>query len=179
MSADAIPIQQQQPSPWWILLLQGLAALLLGILLLSAPAATIVFLIQFLGWYWLINGIFNIVGIFLDHSLWGWKLVAGGLGVLAGLAVLNHPLWSAVLLPTTLIWVVGIFGIIIGASMLIQAFQGAGWGTGILGILSIILGLLLIVHPFASALAVPWIFGVFAIAGGLASIAMAFTSRST
>jgi uncharacterized membrane protein HdeD (DUF308 family) len=151
--------------------------LIVGLLLLIAPLGTTLFLVQFLGWYWLIAGIFAIVGIFLDSSLWGWKLVVGILGILVGLAVVNHPLWSAVLVPATLIWIMGIFGIIMGASMLVQAFKGAGVGAGILGGLSVILGLLLILRPLASALALPWVFAVFAIAGGIGAIILAFRMK--
>jgi uncharacterized membrane protein HdeD (DUF308 family) len=71
----------------------------------------------------------------------------------------------------------GIFGIIMGASMLVQAFKGAGVGAGILGGLSVILGLLLILRPLASALALPWVFAVFAIAGGIGAIILAFRMK--
>ena len=47
-----------------------------------------------LGIYLLIAGIFRIVGIFLDSSSWGWKLAAGILCLIAGLAILSNPLWS-------------------------------------------------------------------------------------
>ncbi|MDI9548503.1 MAG: DUF308 domain-containing protein [Chloroflexota bacterium] len=174
MTSDVLPVQHQRGAPWWLLLLQGIAALLVGLLLLAAPLGSTVFIIQFLGWYWLIGGIFSIVGIFLDNANWGWKLVSGLLGILAGFAVVNHPLWATVLVPTTLVWVMGFFGIFIGVSMLIQAFQGEGVGAGILGALNIILGLLLLMRPFAAALSLPWVFAVFAIAGGISSIVMAF-----
>ena len=32
---------------------------------------------QFLGIYWLANGLFNMVSIFIDRVMWGWKLLAG------------------------------------------------------------------------------------------------------
>ena len=59
---------QQTPSvPWWLVLLQGIALLILGALLLTNPAMTTIVLIQFLGIYWLVKGIFEIVSIFIDH----------------------------------------------------------------------------------------------------------------
>jgi len=39
----------------------------LGALLLTNPAMTTIVLIQFLGIYWLVKGIFEIVSIFIDH----------------------------------------------------------------------------------------------------------------
>ena len=116
--------------PWWLILLQGIFAIILGLLLLSSPGMTTLVLIQFLGIYWLIAGVFNIVGIFLDHKQWGWKLFAGILGVIAGLLVIQHPLWSTVLIPTTLVVILGVVGLIFGIVGLIAAFQGGGLGSG-------------------------------------------------
>jgi len=163
---------------WWLVLLQGIAALILGILLLTNPAATAVILVQFLGIWWFVGGLFDIVGIFLDRTAWGWKLFSGILGIIAGLLILNHPLWATVLIPTTLVLIVGIFGIVIGIVSLIRAFQGAGWGTGVLGVLSILFGLVLVANPLLAAIGLPWVLGIFGIVGGFAAIVMAFRLRS-
>src|SRR5262245_13303243 len=95
------PVPRATSSPWWLLLLQGIAAVILGLRLCAAPGATLVVLVQVLGMYWLVNGIFVLVSIFVDSSNWGLKLIGGIIGVLAGLAILQHPLWSAVMVPTT------------------------------------------------------------------------------
>ena len=163
---------------WWLVLLQGIAALILGILLLTNPAATAVILVQFLGIWWFVGGIFDIVGMFLDRTAWGWKLFSGILGIIAGLLILNHPLWATVLIPTTLVLIMGIFGIVIGITSLIRAFQGAGWGTGVLGVLSILFGLVLVANPLLAAIGLPWVLGIFGIVGGFAAIVMAFRLRS-
>jgi uncharacterized membrane protein HdeD (DUF308 family) len=163
--------------PWWLVLIEGIAALLIGAFLLAQPAATTLVLVQFLGWYWLIGGILSIVTIFIDSTRWGWKLVSGIIGILAGFVIIQSPLWSAILVPTTLVWVMGIFGIVIGVISLIQAFQGGGWGVGILGALSILFGLFLMFNPLAGALALPFTLGIFGIVGGIAAIIMAFRMR--
>ena len=163
---------------WWLVLLQGIAAVILGILLLTNPVATTVILVQFLGIWWFVGGIFDIVGMFLDRTAWGWKLFSGILGIIAGLLILNHPLWATVLIPTTLVLIVGIFGIVIGIVSLIRAFQGAGWGTGVLGVLSILFGLVLVANPLLAAIGLPWVLGIFGIVGGIAAIVMAFRLRS-
>jgi uncharacterized membrane protein HdeD (DUF308 family) len=85
--------------PWWLVLLEGIVAVIIGLFLLTAPGATLFVLIQTLGIFWLVGGIFRTVSIFIDTSLWGWKLVGGALGILAGIVVLQHPLWSSVLVP--------------------------------------------------------------------------------
>jgi uncharacterized membrane protein HdeD (DUF308 family) len=130
--------------PWWAVLIQGIAAIILGILLIVSPRMTTLVLVQFLGIYWLVSGIFDIVAIFVNSTLWGWKLLSGILGILAGIIIIQHPLWSAILIPTTLVIILGIQGIIIGAISLVRAFRGGGWGIGILGIVSIFFGLVLL-----------------------------------
>lgn len=166
--------KQEALVPWWAVLIQGIAAIIMGLLLLIKPVGTIVILVQFLGIYWFIEGIISIVRIFIDRTAWGWKLFAGIIGILAGLAIIQYPLWSALLVPTTLVWLFGFFGILIGIMALIQAFQGAGWGEGILGVLSILLGILLLFNPIVGVAALPFFLGILGLVGGVAAVIMAF-----
>ncbi|HBX68326.1 MAG TPA: hypothetical protein DEH25_02770 [Chloroflexi bacterium] len=170
-------MQENYEVPWWLVLIQGISALVIGFFLLTAPAATTLFLVQFLGIYWLVSGIFQIVAIFIDKSAWGWKLFSGLLGILAGFAVINHPLWSTVLVPTTLVIILGIQGLVVGGIGLFSAFKGGGWGAGVMAALSIIFGVLLLSSPFIAALALPWIFGIFAVLGGILGIVAAFKMK--
>lgn len=163
--------------PWWLVLIQGIAGIIIGVLLLTNPAATTVIIIQVIGIYWLIAGIFEIVAIFIDRSGWGWKLFSGIIGILAGVAIIQHPLWSAVLVPATLILVMGIFGIIMGITNLIQAFRGGGWGIGILGGVNILIGFWLLANPLAAVIALPFVVGLFAIVGGIMALVSAFRMR--
>ena len=175
--AEATMSPQEKLVPWWVVLIEGIAAIIIGILLLVNPRIITVVLIQFLGFYWFIVGIIDIVRIFMDSSMWGWKLFSGIIGILAGIAIINYPLWASVLVPTVLVWVFGFFGIMIGVIGLIQAFQGAGWGAGILGILSILFGLLLLVNAFVASFTLPFIFGILSVVGGIAALVMAFRMR--
>ena len=175
--AEATMTSEAKLVPWWVVLIEGIAAIIIGVLLLVNPRITTTVLIQFLGIYWFIVGIIDIVRIFMDSSMWGWKLFSGIIGILAGIAIIQYPLWSSLLVPTVLVWVFGFFGIIIGVIGLIQAFQGAGWGAGILGILSILFGLLLIFNAFVASLTLPFIFGILGVVGGLAALVMAFRMR--
>jgi uncharacterized membrane protein HdeD (DUF308 family) len=115
----------------------------------------------------------------MDTSGWGWNLFSGVLGIIAGILVLQHPLWSAVLVPTVLIIVLGIYGLIAGVIALIEAFRGGfSWGSLILGIISIIFGLLLVLNPLIGAIAlVVWIAGIVGIIGGIAAIVIAFKMK--
>jgi uncharacterized membrane protein HdeD (DUF308 family) len=161
---------------WWVVLLEGIAAIILGLLLLTAPAITVETIVIFLGAFWLVDGIFSIVRIFLKDSdtHWGWLLARGILGILAGIYILRHRLISGIMVPTIFVLVMGIQGIIIGVIALIEAFRGGGWGPGIMGALSIIFGLILTFNSFLGALALPWVFGIFGLIGGVVLIIQAF-----
>jgi uncharacterized membrane protein HdeD (DUF308 family) len=164
---------------WWIVLLQGIAAVIIGLLLFTDPAPTLVTLTLFLGVYWFISGIFDLVRTFTAGSNWGWHLIGGLLGVLCGLAIVRNPLWAAVLVPASLVWLLGIFGLVIGVMSIVQAFRGGGWGPGVLGALSVILGLVLLFGNVLIAAAVlVWTIAAIAVIGGIVAIVMSFQIRS-
>jgi uncharacterized membrane protein HdeD (DUF308 family) len=164
--------------PWWLVLLEGIAAVIIGIFLLTSPGITLFALVQVTGFFWLIGGIFRIVSIFVDSSSWGWKLLGGVVGILAGLVILQHPLWSTLLLPAVYVVILGIQGIILGGASLVMAFRGGGWGTGVLAVLSILLGIVLLLNPLFIGIAVlPFVLGIFALLGGILAIVAAFMMR--
>ena len=174
MTAGVIERTEGNGVPWWLVLLQGIALIILGILFLTNPGMTTVVVIQFLGIYWLIIGIFSLVGIFLDSTLWGWKLLSGVLGIIAGLIIMQHPIWSPLVVGNVLIIILGLQSIIVGVVQLVHAFKGAGWGTGLLGVLSIIIGIILLANMWAFTLALPMVIGIFALIGGVLAIIGAF-----
>src|SRR5215216_5905785 len=134
--------------PWWLVLLEGIFAAIFGLLLLLAPEGTLLFLVRVLGFYLFIEGIFRIVSIFVDSSLWGLKL---GIGIL---------------------------GIFEGVGGLIHAFQGGGWSAGIFGILVMILGLIVVFNPLIGVVALPFVLGGFMLVGGIGAIVASFRLRS-
>lgn len=98
--------------------------------------------------------------------------------MLAGFYVLEHPLVSALLIPTTLVIVMGVQGIVLGVISLIMAFLGRGWGAGILGAISFIFGVILLGSPLLAGATLPFIFGAFALIGGVIAIFQAFRLRT-
>ena len=161
---------------WWIVLLQGIAGVVIGILLFTDPAPTLVTLTLFLGVYWFIYGIFELVRVFTGGGgNWGWHLIGGLLGVLCGLAIVRNPLWAAALVPATLVWLLGVAGIVIGIMSLVEGFRGGGWGPGVLGALSIILGLVLLFgNTFIAVSVLVWTIAGIAVVGGIVAIVMSF-----
>lgn len=168
---------EQAGIPWWVVLLQGIAAVILGLLLLSAPAMTMVVLVRIVGIYWFVSGIFSIVAIFIDSTMWGWKLLAGLLGIIAGLIVLEHPLWSPFVVGGLLIIILGVEGLLIGLINLYQSFKGGGWGIGVLGALNVLVGIVLLANPLQAIIALPFVVGVLGLAFGIVAILAAFQMR--
>jgi uncharacterized membrane protein HdeD (DUF308 family) len=180
MTATAMETKQR---PWWLLLLSGILAVIVGAIMLfgglEAKVQTYLLLIQVLGIWWLISGIFDLVYMFIDHTAWGWKLFIGLVSIIAGTYILQHPLASAVIIPKTLVLVLGIWGLIYGVVLLIMAFKGGGWGAGILGVLGIIFGIILMANyaNLGSGIAMIWTVSIFAFIGGILQIIQAFRQR--
>ena len=170
-------MEDNKLTPWWLVLINGIAALILGILLITSPGSTVLILVQFLGIYWMVSGIFQIIGMFIDSTAWGWKLFAGVIGILAGISILNHPLLSPLVVGGTIVIIMGVQGIIFGIAGLFAAFKGGGWGAGIMSILSILFGIVLLFNPLLGAAALPWVLGFFGIVGGIAGIFTAFKMK--
>jgi uncharacterized membrane protein HdeD (DUF308 family) len=173
-----VALQPQQSSIWWVFLLQGLAGIILGLMLLTEPGATMVALTTLLGFYWLIMGVLALVQVFVDRSTpWIWSLLSGIVGILAGLFVLRHPLIAALTVPTILVIILGVQGLVMGVIEIIGGFKGGGVGSFILGAVNVLVGVLLLGSPVAAALAVPLVFGVLLVIQGVASIVLAFRVR--
>ena len=175
---------ETKESPWWLTLITGILALIVGAILLWAPvvnkAEMYLVLIAALGIYWLAKGILDIVSIFIDHSMWGWKLFMGIIGIAAGAIILMYPIGAAVALPRTFLLVFGIWGLLQGIMLLIMAFRGGGWGMGILGAVGIVFGAILIANwnEPGWGLAMIWTGAVAAVIGGIILIVQAFRQRS-
>jgi uncharacterized membrane protein HdeD (DUF308 family) len=178
MTTAALPAQSVKQF-WWIALLQGICAIIIGALLVAEPAETFLALLPLIGIYWLVIGILSIVRIFIDRSVpWILSLLSGIIGVLAGIAVLRHPMMAAILIPTVLVIVLGVQGLLMGILEIIEGFKGGGAWSFILGVINILIGLLLLGRPMAAALAVPLVLGILLLVEGVCLLFWAFRVRS-
>jgi uncharacterized membrane protein HdeD (DUF308 family) len=174
-----VTLVPQKSDIWWVFLLQGFAGIIIGLMLITEPGATLVALTTVLGFYWLITGVLALVLVFVDRATpWIWSLLAGLVGILAGLFVLRHPLVAALTVPTVLVIVLGIQGLVIGAVQIIGGFKGGGIGPFILGAINVLVGILLLGSPVAAALAVPLVFGVLLLIQGAGLMILAFRVRA-
>jgi uncharacterized membrane protein HdeD (DUF308 family) len=172
-------LQSPQSNIWWVYLLQGIAGILLGLMLLTAPGTTLITLVTFLGFYWIVSGVLSLVQMFVDRSVpWIWSLLIGVVGVAAGVLIVRHPLVAALTVPTAIVIVFGVEGLVIGVLEFIGGFSGGGIGSFIRGAINLLVGLLLLSAPMAAALAVPFVFAVLLLIQGVALILLAFRVRA-
>ena len=166
---------------WWIVLLEGLAVLLLGLSFVVAPGITVATLLVFLGVWWMASGFFSIIWIFVRESdlPWAWSLARGLLGMLVGILVLGYPLFRDFVPRGTLVSVVAAGAILMGGISLIHASKGGGLGSTILGAINIVFGVLLMASPLLAPRALPILMGILALAGGAVLISLSFRIRKS
>jgi uncharacterized membrane protein HdeD (DUF308 family) len=81
--------------------------------------------------------------------------------------------------PTLLIIILGVQGLILGVLEIIGAFKGGGIGSFILGIINLLVGLVLLSSPVLAAFAFPIVFGVLLLVEGLGLTIWAFRVRGS
>jgi uncharacterized membrane protein HdeD (DUF308 family) len=154
--------------------LTGVVAIVLGILLLAMPGATLKTVIYLFGILVVVYGLARIVAGLRGRMESKSAAIAGGiLAIIAGAAILAWPEMTAV----TMIWIIGGWAIATGFMDIVGAWAskgGAGhkvWGT-ISGLVSIVFGVLLLVWPGEGGLALLWLIGVYLIVLGFIRIAV-------
>ena len=107
---------------WWALLIAGIASVVIGVISLSNPSITGIALVYLIAVKALINGVLEIAAaIELRHFIEGeWMMVISGiLSILFGIVLFASPNQGAL----AMLWVIGIFAIVIGIWLIIFAFH--------------------------------------------------------
>lgn len=183
-SVSSATSMQTRQRPWWMLLIMGVLAFVVGAVLLWAPAKTKVetyqLLIAFLGFYWLFSGFMNIISAFIDHTAWGWKIFMGIVSIIAGGYILMYPIAAGVALPRIFVLILGVWALMEGIILLLLAFRGGGWGAGILGVVAIVFGVILMGEygSIGSGAAMVWAAAIWGLIGGVLLVIQAFRQRS-
>ena len=172
---------------WWVMLIQGAIMLFVGWLLLKQPMTTVLNLVVLLGLYWLIAGIMDVITSVLlikSHESWGWKLFGGVIGIIAGLLVLNNPIFAGVLTPVIMMYIIAFIFIINGIVSMIVGNHTAGgerkwsWGSFFLGIIYLLFGFMLLSSPqIVSVATLVLTTGVLGIVGGIGLMIFSFYVR--
>ncbi|MCC6455967.1 MAG: HdeD family acid-resistance protein [Caldilineaceae bacterium] len=166
---------------WWATGVQGLIAILFGVVVLAWPRVTLMTLIYLFAAYALVDGIFAVVGAIIhrkeDDRGWG-GVVSGLVSIAVGLATFFWPSLTALLL----LYLIAARAIIVGTLQVINVYQWrkqieGDWIPVMGGLLSIAFGLIAFILPRSGALALLWLIGIYAIATGILWIVLALRAR--
>ncbi|MGB3413464.1 MAG: DUF308 domain-containing protein [Microbacteriaceae bacterium] len=173
---------------WWLVLIRGILALILGIISLVSPLITGIAITLVFGIYALSDGI---IGLFhawrssRQQRPYGWVLFGAIVSVLAGLAVLIMPgivaEFGALYFTVTIAFYAMLFGF---ASMFTNSELSGKekfWAI-VSGLLTVAAGIILMIFVFiypAEVLltTIIWVIGIYAIILGISLIIMAFRIR--
>lgn len=142
---------------WWVFILRGVFAAVLGVFALIWPTLTLEILVLFVGAYLIADGVMGLV-VALRRAAPSGRLLQPALSTVIGLLVVLWPSQSA----RTLFMVLGAGALFIGISYVIAARQYAvdAMGRRLMttgGIIAGVLGVILIVWPGAAVVTVSWI----------------------
>jgi uncharacterized membrane protein HdeD (DUF308 family) len=111
---------------WWIVLLEGVAGIIIGIMTFAWPALTGLVLAYFIAAWALVTGLLRVFGaIKLRREIEGeWLLIISGIiSVIFGIFVFARPLAGAL----AMTWVIGIYAILLGILAIVLSFRVRGW----------------------------------------------------
>ncbi len=185
MSEEKVLVQRFCFEFWWIVLLRGIALTVLGGLLIAKPVTSVIVLVQLLGAYFLLDGVFSVF-----HSIkgrkymqgWGWGIFMGALEILTGIIVFTNPLVSTIVTASVLVYSVAFMAILFGVLGIVTGIQvrkeiKGEWAMIAGGVLAIIFSVILIMNHMASMSVYLIVMGVMALMGGLIQIFASFQIR--
>ena len=160
---------------WYLYVIRGVFAILLGILLFTERAQWSA--VQYMGIFWLTIGLTNISWARTkgrEIHLARWSMVAGILGVFAGVIALLRPLlaiyfstWAIVLLLGFLVILTGLLHIFGGFRISSAYGSQWAWGSYLIGFVQVILGIFVLMFPWEPVPAVWVIAGSWCIITGI------------
>lgn len=176
---------KQTVKNWWVSLVIGILALILGIWSLVTPDVTLVALTYVFICSFLIGGILEIVFAISNKDYldgWGWALAGGIIDIVFGLLILALPVISAAVI---LVYFVGFWIMfrcvwIVGQAIELNRMGIKGWGwTLALGILGILFSITFLLSPlFTGAVFIVAFVSTAFIIYGIFRIYLAFRLKS-
>ena len=141
---------------WYVYLARGIFAIILGLLLVVEKADWNA--IQYMGMFWLSIGLTSIAWARSSgRSIrWArWSLVAGILGVLAGLIALARPIVAQFFATWVIVALIGALSILTGLAHIFGGFRTEpedgshwSWGSYLVGGIQVVLGAIIVIYPF-------------------------------
>ena len=162
-------------SPTWLVVVEGVAAIVIGFLFFFQPLGTALAVGLLLAVYWLVRILLTFVGMLWDRDRWGWKLFLGILGFVATLALLVSPMMGAMDTAQVFLIVVGVYGVMVGTLESYLGMESVDGAQVALGAVSFLLGFMLLLHPVIAVTTLAWASGLFAVVGGAVTLWAAYS----
>lgn len=168
---------------WWVLTLQGIAAILFGIAAVFWPGLTLVSFVYLFGLYLLVAGVLAVLsGLFAigRRSTWVLTVLLGLVELAIGVYLLRHPGVTFELLVVLTGSALVVFGVFEAVTALAHREQTAVGKTLALvaGIVAVLAGVLMFFQPAASGVAFVWVVGLFALINGPLWIALSIDVKN-
>lgn len=161
---------------WWLLLLRGILALILGILAVTSTGMVLVTFLLYIGILAILSGLFQIIeGIAIKSDDRGLRILEGVLSIIFGLLFLLAPGFVV----SFIMYFIAFWAIIGGIMQIIYAIKlrkeiNNEWFAILNGVITLIFGLYVFANIAAGALAIVFVFGIFAIISGILMIIFSF-----
>ncbi len=164
---------------WWLMLFGGIISIIIGIVAVAWPQATVFVIAVLFAIYLIISGIFEFVRGFATGLTGGMRallFITGVLSVIIGLLMFRSAFQA-----------VEVLGILVGIAFLFRAFgtfflaaddkNGRGWNI-FFGIILLIAGIVLLAWPVTSIVTLAWVIGIWLIVIGIFEIIGSFMLKS-
>lgn len=158
----------------WLVALEGVIAIVFGVLAIAWPGLTILVLAVLFAFYVLVHGAVTLARAArrgIDTPRRVARILIGLISIAAGVAALVWPQITAL----ALVVLLGAWAIVSGLLEIFAASRlGAGWWPIVVGVASLLAGLLILVNPRAGAYAIALVIGLYAIIAGVLMLAEAW-----
>ncbi|MBO1332991.1 HdeD family acid-resistance protein [Streptomyces sp. VRA16 Mangrove soil] len=177
---DQGPLGRLARNAWQAVLLMGLSSIILGVLVLVWPGASLWAAGILFGVYLVVSGVFQLIAAFGNHITTGMRIIgfiSGALSVLLGLFCFRGAMQSILLLG---LWI-GIGWLFRGITQTVAAasdptMPARGWQI-FLGVVTALAGIVLIDSPFESVAVLTMVGGLWLLVVGVVEIITAFVVR--
>ena len=113
---------RKEDERWWVLLLEGLLGIAIGVITFQAPEVTATVLILYIGFWAMATGVLRIIlAVRLRKEIEGewWMALAGLAGIVFGVFMVARPGAGAL----AVLWLVAIWAIVGGVCLVIFSFK--------------------------------------------------------
>jgi len=171
-------MMQDLAAHWGLVVVLGIVSIVLGVLAIGYPGATVVTVAIFFAAWLFVTGIYEVIVSFTrdgDTAMRVFHAIIGVLSVIVGFALLRSPFQSV----EVMIFVLGIFWLVQGIMTFAAAFsvkQGRNWGIA-MGILGILAGIVILTYPISSAVILAQIGGIWLVILGIMQIVAGYQLR--